>query len=82
MSSKKFQKNLTVTQLYGKYCPNIHVCTFQTNRVDTRATDRDELDGRRHQDVTPPRSTQRPHRQGGARLHLHYALQRQFQRAG
>ena len=31
---------------------------------------------------TAPRSTQRPHRQGGARLHLHHAVQRQLQCAG
>ena len=58
------------------------ILSIQTNKFDTRAADRDELDGRRHQDVTAPRSAQRPHRQGGARIHLHHALQRQLQRAG
>ena len=78
------QVHSSAKHVTGQFLPLhiLYVCTFQTNRVDTRAADRDELDGRSYQDVTAPRSTQRPNRQGGARFHLHHALQRQLQRAG
>lgn len=55
---------------------------LQTSVADPGAADRAERDGRRHQDAAAPRAPERPHRQGGARLHLHHALQRQRQRPG
>lgn len=89
MNISQFHTNLHIKQSYMYTYTDVflfistHLCRLlQTNSADPDAADRAERDGRRGEVAAAPGAPCRQDRQGGARLLLPHALQRQRGSAG